>query len=280
MNIESESVCIFVRAYNASKFIEDCLKSIKEQTFSGKIYVKILYDMGTNDNTLEVLNKINLSSLNNDNRSFELINHPNSSPFRALRKYGFEKFEDKYSYFAILDYDNLFMPDYLELAIKNISKDPKGNFLYSIPIKIDISGNNIGYLVKNPILPITYLKYIIIFGNFIDASAIFMDRKCMKVIISKIKLLKSKTYDWIFEDWLIGALALKYCNVSFLSTPKIYYRIHSSNITYNNTTKDNENYNRGLLTISALFFLNNDSKMLKIVSILSALLHQISRLIR
>jgi hypothetical protein len=271
MNNETESVCVFVRAYNAGRFIVDCLKSLRESAYPGKIYVKILFDEGTNDNTLEILNNIDFNTFNANNRDFEIIKHQNSSPFRALLKYGFERFEDKYSYYAILDYDNLYSLDYINLAIKHISRNPNGNFLYSTPKIIDASGNEIGYLTKKPALPLKFLKYRILFSNFIDASAIFMDQNCLEIIISRLRRLRSSTFDWIFEDWLIGALSLKYCTVNFLPEFKVYYRIHESNTTIQNSKaeKDGTNYNRSLLTILALIFLNDDYKLLKIVGIFS-----------
>ena len=266
-----ESVCVFIRAYNASKFILESLKSLREQTFCGDISITVLYDKGSTDDTIEILQGINVNEFNTINRKLEVIEHPNLSPFRSLLTYGFEKFANRYSYYTILDYDNLFAPDYFEIIIEQMKKD-NTDFMYSFPVKIDISGETLGILFKKSIISRKYLKYRIILSNFIDANSIFLNNLSLNVILSKLRKLKSKTYDWIFEDWIIGAIGLKCCNFDFLSSSKVYYRIHDSNITALNRFADTDrtNYNREMLTISALRFLNNNDIMIKFLTIVKA----------
>ncbi len=244
----SIKVCVLIRAYQSEKYIEDALNSVFRQNFHGSIYVKILYDEGSNDNTYEKIIGI-LNNLSREKMDIEIIRHPHTSPFRALLTYGLKKFVNSCDYFSILDYDCYWNENYLERAVNAIGNS---DFLYSNPIIINDLDENIGNIGHIPILlSLIGRKTIILLGNFIDANGIIMSGKCTKMVIDKLELLSSKTYDWIFEDWAIGAIALYFCSVIEMKENLVYYRIHSNNITAGNevANKNMTNVNRSILTL-------------------------------
>lgn len=265
MNSDNNSVCVIVRAYNAAMYISECLLSLRNQTYQFDIFVKILYDKGSTDSTQQVLQKLDLLSLNTRNRHFTLIEHENLSPFRSLFNYGLEKFARSFSYYAILDYDNYYDLDYIESAIGCLANN-KSQFLYSLPKFVDKSKRELPVKYKIPTHFTIFLKYRIILRNFIDASTIFMTASCLDSILTKIRALRSKTFDWIYEDWIIGALALTYCKSYFLNSPRVYYRIHETNTTFSNieNSQNGTNSNRDILSISALRLLMKNDPVAKI----------------
>jgi len=129
INMANEKVCVFVRAYNASKYINECLDSLINQDFPSEIYIKILYDKGSSDNTLDYLEKYIKCHNTQSNRHIEIIQHEHCSPFRSLLV-GLSMFCDKYDYFSILDYDNLYENQYISKAVETL-KSSKSDFLYS-----------------------------------------------------------------------------------------------------------------------------------------------------
>ena len=269
MNLEDNSVCVIVRAYNAASYISECLLSLKNQTYQFGIFVKILYDKGSTDNTQQALQELDFLHLNSQNRHFEIVEHENLSPFRSLFNYGLEKFAGKYSYYAILDYDNYYSQDYIRLAVKQLN-DSDCHFLYSLPKFVDSYKNEIPATYKTP-SPSSLLKYRILLGNFIDASTIFMTALCLDLVLAKTRALRSRTFDWIFEDWIIGALALNQCNSCLLPNSNVYYRIHDTNTTYNNikSNQNGTNFNRNVLSISALTLLFKDNLISRIFCIIT-----------
>jgi glycosyltransferase involved in cell wall biosynthesis len=262
INLANEKVCVFVRAYNASKYINECLDSLIGQDFSSEIYIKILYDKGSSDNTLDYLEKYIKYNNTQSNRYIEIIQHEHCSPFRSLL-IGMKMFCDRYDYFSILDYDNLYDNQYVSKAIETL-KMSKSDFLYSNPVTIMGDLNNIGEkLLKNRSINIKskkLLKYLIFKGNFIDGNTIFMTKDGCNTIKSKLVELSSPTSDWIFEDYAIGAVALYHLNVTTLKGNYIYYRIHESNITCgnNNFKKYKLNMDRNILTYSSFGILLRD----------------------
>ena len=90
-------------------------------------------------------------------------------------------------------------------------------------------------------------------------------------MLAKTQALRSRTFDWIFEDWIIGALALNRCNSYLLPNSNVYYRIHGTNTTYNNirSNQNGPNFNRNVLSISALALLFKDNPISRIFCLIS-----------
>lgn len=246
---ENTKVCVFIRAYNSEKYIEEALSSVFKQNFGGNIFVKILYDMGSKDDTYNKIKYI-AGRLKRDGLNIEIIEHPNASPFRALINYGFKNFIELYDYFTILDYDCFWDDNYISQALSTIKNQ---GFLFSNPIIINEAGQKIGLI---DIIPFKlsgqwFLKNIILWTNFIDANVIFLNRMCAKIVLNKLELLSSKTFDWIFEDWAIAAVSLYNCKIVKMDKPLVYYRVHTSNTTAGNkmAKEDLTNYNRKSLTV-------------------------------
>ena len=270
MSSEDNSVCVIVRAYNAASYISECLLSLRNQTYQFGIFIKILYDKGSTDNTQQALQKLDFSHLNTENRHFEIVEHENLSPFRSLFNYGLEKFAGSYSYFTILDYDNYYSQNYIDLAVKQLNEN-NCHFLYSLPKFVDNSKQELPATYKFPAYSSGSLKYRILLGNFIDASTIFMTGLCLDLLITKIQALRSRTFDWIYEDWIIGALALNQCKSHILPTSNIYYRMHSANTTSNNikNLQNGTDTNRTVLSISAFRLLFRDNPLSRIFCVIS-----------
>ncbi|MGP6208045.1 glycosyltransferase [Cuniculiplasma sp. SKW3] len=249
---ENVDVCVFIRAYNSQKFIKEAINSVFNQNFNGNIFLKILYDEGSTDDTYSVITDISVK-LQKGGFDIEVIKHPHASPFRALLNYGFKNFVESYDYFSILDYDCFWDVNYIAMASHTIGKN---DFLYSNPIIIDELSRKIGVMGHIPsILDKRFLlRYIILFRNFIDANGIFMSKSCAKLVISKLDLLSSKTFDWIFEDWIIGAIGLYFCTVKKMDQNLVYYRLHSLNTTAGNriASQNMTNSNRDILSTVSL----------------------------
>lgn len=75
----NEDVTILIPAYNSKKYIEETIKSIKNQKYKGKIYINIIDD-GSTDGSLELLRKMDLEE------NIKLIELPHMGKAAALNK--------------------------------------------------------------------------------------------------------------------------------------------------------------------------------------------------
>ena len=217
---------ILIRAYNAEKFLKEAVDSILNQTCGCNIEVIILYDEGSTDGTWNVIEDLMKKANPPPNISLKVVRHTHTTPFRSLQ-IGLKGAKGKY--ITILDYDNLYPPDYLEKIYKTVNENKNATFIFSNAIVIDKNKNILGELVNMPSNP--YDVNRIVKGNYIDVNTFILESSCKDKILNLLDRLNHVYFDWIMEDWLIATLALKFCKPLHISNAYVYYRVHESNIT-------------------------------------------------
>lgn len=98
-------ISIIIPVYNSDSFIEKCLISVQQQSFTN--FEVLIVDDGSTD---ETINKINFF-ISSDNR-FKLYTHTKPQGVAAARNLGFAKSSGEYIYF--LDSDDFIHPNTLE----------------------------------------------------------------------------------------------------------------------------------------------------------------------
>ncbi|MCV9884745.1 teichuronic acid biosynthesis protein TuaG [Metabacillus halosaccharovorans] len=147
-------VSIVTPSYNSSKYIEETVQSVKEQTFTN--WEMIIVDDCSKDDTREILNK-----LSKEDSRIKVILLQTNSGAAVARNTAIEAARGKY--IAFLDSDDLWLPQKLEKQLKFMEKndiifsftkydvmDEDGNNLnkpVSVPESIDYHG-----LLKNTII--------------------------------------------------------------------------------------------------------------------------------
>ncbi len=109
-------ISVIVPIYNVEKYLDACLKSIQDQTFSD--FEVLLVNDGTPDNSTEIANRY----VQNDDR-FVLFNNKNQG-LSGARNFGLER--AKGDYIAFIDSDDRINKEYLEKlynAIKDADAD-------------------------------------------------------------------------------------------------------------------------------------------------------------
>jgi len=103
-------VTIIVAAYNVDKWLEDCLDSIRNQTYQN--WECLIINDGSMDNTAEIAKKF----CNEDNRFF-LITKENGG-LSSVRNAGLERSTGDYVYFV--DGDDMLTNECLQICLNNI----------------------------------------------------------------------------------------------------------------------------------------------------------------
>jgi glycosyltransferase involved in cell wall biosynthesis len=113
-------ISVIIPAYNAEKFIHETLQSVLNQTYTN--FEIIVLNDGSTDKTKEIVEKFQLS----DSR-IKLINKVNTG-VSDTRNLGMQKANGKY--IALLDADDVWLPDNLEKKISVLEKNPEIHFVY------------------------------------------------------------------------------------------------------------------------------------------------------
>ena len=116
MNPEKPLVSIITPTYNHGKYIGECIESVKAQTFSN--WEMIVINDGSTDNTDEIAKK----TAAGDSR-IQIINQQNKGIFRLDQTYNYGLKIAKGEYIAILEGDDYWEPDKLEVQINALEND-------------------------------------------------------------------------------------------------------------------------------------------------------------
>lgn len=221
--INSPLVSILISAYNEEKYIQACIESCLEQTYTN-IEIVLVND-GSTDSTLEIINqhyqkdfKVKIIELK---ENIGKINGFNSA-FQA----------SKGEYIAIMGADDICYPQRIEISLKYLTQN------YEMVCSDLDEINSKGKIIKNSIIksqygslkPEDFSPKELIENPKVYGGTILLTRK----LADKIFPLK---ITFSHEDWYIPIIASLHSKISYINQPLICYRIHSNNTSSANKRK-------------------------------------------
>lgn len=222
--MHNTKITILLATYNGAAFLEEQLSSFANQSW-GNIDV-LVSDDGSSDNTNEILDTWKTTWAKG---SFQVMEGPregHSENFRYLIK----SVQDKKSYVAFSDQDDIWHKDKLKNAVsKLISMGENTQSMYCSRTRlVDINGNEIGLsplFTKPPS-----------FGNSLTQSlaggnTIVFNHAAFAVIRESALKTSFSNHDWWCYQILMGAGGQVYYD----RIPQIDYRQHQNNVFGRNT---------------------------------------------
>lgn len=177
--MSKEKISIVIPCYNVEKYVEKCIKSIMNQTYS-ELEVIVIDDKST-DGTYDVLLKLKKEY----NDRFILLQNEKNSGLAYTRNFGVKKATGKY--IGFIDSDDYVAPDYYKVLAEKILNDKSDLVVNDIQL-VDESGNNIGNVVKSCILD--EVSKVSIIDNGLAASA--CNKLLRKDLLLKYPFLEGK----------------------------------------------------------------------------------------
>ena len=199
-------VSVLIANYNNEKYLNECIDSIKKQTYQNVEI--IIHDDSSSDNSIKRINKYkNITIIKNRKRGKYGSYNQMNAYYRAFKK-------SKGEIIFLLDSDDLFKKNKIKTVINTFLKNKKISSLFDLPI----------YKYRNKLKSVKNKKKIISnFWPFIPPqSCIVMKREEFKKTIKKINF---NLFPDIWMDFRIG-LYLKYIKKDFYILDKnlTYYR--------------------------------------------------------
>lgn len=227
-------VSVIVPSYNHEKYIKSTLKSIYTQTYAN--IELIILDDESPDNSVDVVYSIiDTEKYKRRFNDITFLKNKNQGLLNSLNQ-GFKL--SKGDFVAQIASDDLFLPNHIEIAVRELSKDPKFGLFFSNPNIID--GNTITSkpLMKNPnyikkiTLNHTHLKELL-FKNFLPGSTIVYKKEVFEKCGYMDPLLINRGE--ISLHWKIATLY----DFAFINECTGYYRTHGDS-TWKKMVKDLE----------------------------------------
>lgn len=206
-------ISVLLPVYNSQDYIIDSILSILNQTYSN-FELLILYEKGINDRTLDYINIIN------DTR-IKVIKNKTKLGLAGSLNEGIKKAKGKY--IARMDSDDISTPDRLEKQYELLEKNPNIDICSSWQKHF---GTNYIWIHESPYED-EKIKALLLFECCICHST---------VMFRKEKFIKNELFyktDIRQEDFDLWCRASKYCNFVVLQEILGFYRLHSTNITFN-----------------------------------------------
>ena len=218
-------VSIITPTYNHEEFIENCITSVLNQTYSN--WEMIIIDDGSTDSTGEIIKKFR-------DQRIKYIRQKHRGIYELSRTYNLALRLSKGELIAILEGDDFWEPEKLERQVEEFKRDPNLVLCWSTSNIVDREGNVIGYFPKFRKKDYKYLDNdppgsilkVLLKWNFIPSNTVII-RKSFLIKIGGFKQIRGcpfVDYPTYLELSLLGRF-------KFIKEVLGNYRRHSSQVT-------------------------------------------------
>lgn len=222
INEEYFLISIVIPVYNAEKYLEQCLNSIKNQTY--KNFEVILVNDGSDDNSENIC-----KSFSEEDARFKYFTKSNGGASSA-RNFGLDNVTG--DYITFIDADDWVDENHLEVLINNI-KDNNSDMAISSIKKFDMSNNFHFRMYSNQ------EKYLLNFGKMskdellVKLPKLILASNSYKIAVSKL-FKKELVTDVRFDESIVYGEDLEFFfkiynninSISYIDEVTYVYRLH------------------------------------------------------
>jgi glycosyltransferase involved in cell wall biosynthesis len=215
-----KGISIVLATYNGSRYLEDLLKSLHEQTLPFNEIIVI--DDASSDDTVEILNRFK------DERYQIHLNHENIG---VLESFEIGLKLARYDLISLCDQDDIWLREKLSVLQAQIGSH---SLVYSdVKIKSEVrSFTNISFNEMNPLFGLDSRSELFLeslcFHSFILGCTVMFKREILSDALPLVR--SSRNHDW----WIAICAALA-GGVKFIPKTLVMYRLHDKNVSVNKT---------------------------------------------
>lgn len=215
MKDQNPLVTIFSPNYNKSRFLRETIESILNQTYSNFEYI-IIDDFST-DNSIQIINEY----AETDERIKIFRNNKNLKIVKTRNK-GFDLSSPKAKYFAILDSDDVALPNRIEIQVKFLEKNSDYGLVGSNLLIINENSETIGFR-KYPSTDSEIRKSLMRFNPIAQSSVLLRKETIKEIGFYDKKWSVCQDYDY----WFRIGISWKLANIT---KPLIKYRLSETQV--------------------------------------------------
>jgi Glycosyltransferases involved in cell wall biogenesis len=220
-------VSIISPTYNHARFIAECIQTVQRQTYTN--WEMLIVDDGSTDATLSVA-----KTLAGEDERIRIFTQKNIGPFRLGETYNFALHQSNGEYIAILECDDIWEPDKLELQIRDLENHPECVAAWGAAYTVDAVSNRGKVVNPNVVLPeavyenrpVTAIIPSLLLQDYIPAMTIVFRRSLLLQINGFVQgeNIPSVDHTTLLEAALIGS----FC---FTSKPLGAWRYYPDQVT-------------------------------------------------
>lgn len=257
LNNKSPEVSVIIPTFNRGNLIENCIKSVLNQTLSN-IEILIIDD-GSIDNTKDLIKNI-------DDKRIKYIKLRKNHGAANARNVGIKNAKGKYISFQ--DSDDIFYFNKLEKQLKNLIN--KNSSLDFCKIKVFLNESYYYFIPQKSrekrIIKGNFFEELITYGNFISTQSIFAKKKIFEKYLFDPNIPRLQDYD------LILRMAR---NIKISYTKEVLVELHIQN---DSITKSNQKLRKGIFLLLNKEYDFNEVEQISFMKYLINLLNKTNHL--
>lgn len=211
-------VNILMSTYNGQRFLAEQIRSIQEQSYTD--WTLFIRDDGSSDNTKEMLKDFECQ----DSR-IHLIDSDKSDNLGVIKSFHKLVNHDRADYYFFSDQDDVWLPNKLELSLKEAQNYPA---VHPLMVYMDLK-------VVNQDLEI--MTESMVKSQSHHANTELVQELTENTVTGGVAMINHHlaemwqvTEDILMHDWYLALLASAFGNLVFIDQPGELYRQHSDNV--------------------------------------------------
>lgn len=211
-------VNILMSTYNGQQFLAEQIRSIQDQSYSD--WTLFIRDDGSSDNTKEIL-----KDFERQDSRIHLIDSDKSDNLGVIKSFHKLVNHDKADYYFFSDQDDVWLPNKLELSLKEAQ-----NYPVDLPLMVYMD-----LKVVNQDLEI--MTESMVKSQSHHANTELVQELTENTVTGGVAMINhalaemwQETDDILMHDWYLALLASAFGNLVFIDQPGELYRQHSDNV--------------------------------------------------
>ncbi|HEM6272314.1 TPA: glycosyltransferase family 2 protein [Streptococcus suis] len=211
-------VNILMSTYNGQQFLAEQIRSIQEQSYTD--WTLFIRDDGSSDNTKEIL-----KDFERQDSRIHLIDSDKSDNLGVIKSFHKLVNHDRADYYFFSDQDDVWLPNKLELSLKEAQNYP-ADLTLMVYMDLKVVNQDLEIMTESMVKSQSHHANTELVQELTENTV----TGGVAMINHALAEMWQETDDILMHDWYLALLASAFGNLVFIDQPGELYRQHSDNV--------------------------------------------------
>ena len=211
-------VNILMSTYNGRQFLAEQIRSIQDQSYTD--WTLFIRDDGSSDNTKEIL-----KDFEHQDSRIHLIDNDKSDNLGVIKSFHKLVNHDRADYYFFSDQDDVWLPNKLELSLKEAQNHP-ADLPLMVYMDLKVVNQDLEIMTESMVKSQSHHANTELVQELTENTV----TGGVAMINHALAEMWQETDDILMHDWYLALLASAFGNLVFIDQPGELYRQHSDNV--------------------------------------------------
>ncbi|MDG4512045.1 glycosyltransferase family 2 protein [Streptococcus suis] len=211
-------VNILMSTYNGQQFLAEQIRSIQDQSYTD--WTLFIRDDGSSDNTKEIL-----KDFERQDSRIHLIDSDKSDNLGVIKSFHKLVNHDRADYYFFSDQDDVWLPNKLELSLKEAQNHP-ADLPLMVYMDLKVVNQDLEIMTESMVKSQSHHANTELVQELTENTV----TGGVAMINHALAEMWQETDDILMHDWYLALLASAFGNLVFIDQPAELYRQHSDNV--------------------------------------------------